>query len=245
VLCAALSADTGNIGTIDIIASLAYNSRMDLLVQAYKAVQDAEHRIRSLLEQAVSSGEYDAVVPLVGVAKRLALECRGVAVALDGDSTISAPSVPSSLAQCAATAATEGEPEVSTSSRARAKKKAPAGYPKFICQGDELVKIGWSKTSKSEYEHRAPRVVAMRLAEVLEEFRANGRMLTMDQVLPLKREPHGNEVPDYQVYLCLAWLRALALVEKHGRSGYSVISRENLPQAVENAWQRYSAKQQK
>ena len=44
----------------------------------------------------------------------------------------------------------------------------------------------------------------------------------MEENLPLKDPADGTEIPTYQVYLCLAWLRQAKLVEQHGRQGYSL-----------------------
>ncbi len=50
----------------------------------------------------------------------------------------------------------------------------------------------------------------------------------MEENLPLKDPADGTEIPTYQVYLCLAWLRQAKLVEQHGRQGYSLPSSAHL-----------------
>jgi hypothetical protein len=38
-------------------------------------------------------------------------------------------------------------------------------YPSFVREGDNLVKIGWSKTQKAEYEHKSPKRLLAVLCE--------------------------------------------------------------------------------
>ena len=79
-------------------------------------------------------------------------------------------------------------------------------YPKFVREGDNLVKIGWSKSQRAEYEHKSPKRLLAVLCESLTS--ANGKRIMMDKVLPLKDPVTGSAFPDYQSYLCLAWLRS-------------------------------------
>jgi hypothetical protein len=61
----------------------------------------------------------------------------------------------------------------------------------------------------------------------------------MDKLLPIK-DGDGGEVPGYQAYLCLAWLRATGLVQQHGRQGYTISKKTDLAAAVEGAWEKLS-----
>ena len=58
----------------------------------------------------------------------------------------------------------------------------------------------------------------------------------MEDVLPLHDEEHA-EIPSYQVYLSLAWLREIRAVAQHGRDGYSVRSPSDLRRLVTESWQ--------
>lgn len=90
----------------------------------------------------------------------------------------------------------------------------------FYRDNGSLVKIGWSKSQRNEYEHRAPKVAAVTLVDALSQGKA-GAPLTMESLLPLKDE-HGNDLPSYQAYLALAWLREADAVRRHGQEGYSL-----------------------
>jgi hypothetical protein len=109
-------------------------------------------------------------------------------------------------------------------------------YPKFLRQGDELVKIGWSPSEKAEYEHRSPRKVLVLLAAAIGKAGANGKRFAMDRVMPLVDLSNERRVPDYQVYLCLAWFRQLGFVKQHGRQGYSVASKAPIEFLLESNW---------
>ena len=93
-------------------------------------------------------------------------------------------------------------------------------YPKFVREGDSLVKIGWSKSQGAEYEHKSPKRLLTVLSAALTA--AKGKRITMDKVLPLNDAVDGSTFSDYQSYVCLAWLKSAGVVTQHGRQGYSV-----------------------
>ena len=95
------------------------------------------------------------------------------------------------------------------------------GYPRFMAQGESLIKIGWSKKSKAEYQHKAPWDVVNLVARSTAKAKENGSLVTFDDFTPLT-DKDGNEVPNYQVYLALAWFRDAGLVDQEGRNGYKV-----------------------
>ncbi len=106
-------------------------------------------------------------------------------------------------------------------------------YPRFARSGDRLVKIAWSKKDSAEYEHRAPHVAVLAVVSSLrklgsEEFSADK--------LARVRDEYGNDVPSYQVYLVLAWLRAWGAVRKIGRGGYASSLGDLTDAAVKEHW---------
>ena len=107
-------------------------------------------------------------------------------------------------------------------------------YPKFLREGDNLVKIGWSKSQRAEYEHKSPKRLLAVLCESLTS--ANGKRIMMNKVLPLKDRVTGSAFPHYQSYVCLAWLRSAGLVTQHGRQGYSLPKGIELEKSVEALW---------
>ena len=65
---------------------------------------------------------------------------------------------------------------------------------------------------------------------------ASGKRIIMDKVLPLKDPVNESVFPDYQSYLCLAWLKSVGLVTQHGRQGYSLPKGIELEKSVEALW---------
>lgn len=109
-------------------------------------------------------------------------------------------------------------------------------YPRFFKSGDNLIKVGWSKTDKAEYEHKCPRKVLSILISSYLSAGGNGKRFSMDDVLPLTDPTDGSELPAYQAYVALAWLKSLGFVQQHGRQGYSIRKGLNFTSKVENAW---------
>ncbi len=104
-------------------------------------------------------------------------------------------------------------------------------YPLFVRSGSDLVKISWSKTKRAEYEHRTPWRNAEDVVGALVRVGAGGARFTMEDVLPVRRQESDEEVPAYQAYAVLAWLRQEDLVAQYGRRGYSIAT-DDLETAV-------------
>lgn len=111
-------------------------------------------------------------------------------------------------------------------------------YPRFVREGESLVKIAWSKSERTEYEHKCPREALIGFCASLQRAGAEGGRFSMDRVLPVNARDGETEVPSYQCYLCLAWLRALGLVTQHGRQGYSLPDGVKLHDSVQAHWSR-------
>ena len=108
-------------------------------------------------------------------------------------------------------------------------------YPRFERDGGRLIKIGWSKKSREEYEHRASREVAQAFARALWNAMEPGKTFAMEEVLPV-RDSAGDELPDYQSYLSLAWLRSEGAIEKLGRDGYVLRIQDMDTETFDTLW---------
>jgi hypothetical protein len=120
-------------------------------------------------------------------------------------------------------------------SKPRRSSKKASKYPRFERDGSRLIKIGWSKKSREEYEHRATREVAQAFARALWDTTEPGKTFTMEQVLPVQ-DSSGDELPDYQSYLSLAWLRSEGAIEKMGRDGYVLIFQDMDTETFDTLW---------
>ena len=176
------------------------------LAKGQAALAKCESELRALLAQAASSGDYDAVIKLTSWARTVA-----------------------GLKGGALTSVSEG------SKTALKRKAAGTTYPRFERRGDSLVKIGWSKREKAEYEHRAPLGAVALVADKVRKKGADGRIFQISGLLPCESADGETIVPDYQVYLVVAWWRELGLLEQHGRQGYSLPKPSEFAKSVERA----------
>jgi hypothetical protein len=203
---------------------------MDTIEQAVGVLADAEKRLRELVGSAAAAGEYDPAMRVAQWAKAVgALSKNGVNPSAPSDSQgLHDPARWPAIAQGTASQARHPLP----GSPAHARPHAAAGrqgrriaakgeYPKFYRRGDQLVKIGWSKKERAEYEHKAPRRAVDLLADAIGKIGGNGNLFTSEEVLPLRDPADGTEVPGYQGYVALAWFKAAGLIKQNGRRGYS------------------------
>ena len=192
---------------------------MDMAKQAIEVLTSSERRLREIVGGAAANGDYETAARIMGWAKAVG--------ALVTDAAPSEPPAHEPVNRDVRTPA-------SRSRRAPTKGQ----YPKFFRRGDNLVKIGWSKKARSEYEHKAPRRVIDVLASAIEK-RSNGRVFTTEELFPLKDED-GSEFPGYQSYVALAWLNAAGIVRQHGRHGYSTPNTSRLAGLIATRWQSLS-----
>jgi hypothetical protein len=181
--------------------------------EARAILRQAEAAIRELIERRLAAEAYEEVAKLARLAAGLATLLREE----EGHAAEAQTAKPPSPRR--------GKRKRPRGRRGGGKK---AGYPRFVREGDRLVKVGWSKKNKSEYEHRAPRSAVVAFATHLCSNVEVGGTFTVEDLLPVPDPAHDGELPAYQVYMVLAWLRTTGAVEKRGRQGY-VLRRNVLP----------------
>jgi hypothetical protein len=194
--------------------------------RAMRILEQAEDDLRTLVAEAAANGDYASVVRLASWAQTVA----GLVKAAGGQGAGNAQPE-ESLVDAPKGTSTRHSPR--TVANRRESKKA---YPRFFRQDNQLVKVGWSKREKKEYQHRAPQVVLTALASALTKIGVDGRVFSTDRVVPLKDSADNVDIPTYQVYVCLALLRQVGLINQHGRQGYSIPDIKEFAQAVESAW---------
>ncbi|MEI7601600.1 MAG: hypothetical protein WCJ41_20075 [Aestuariivirga sp.] len=193
---------------------------IDALPEGRNIIHAAESSLRECMKSAVAEGRYEHVTVLARWAEQLA----GIIATGRNGGANDAPRL--------AMARRGASLRVGKSANRKQKKSK---YPVFARSGESLVKIAWSKASKSEYHHQAAKQVAPALVEKMRALSNGDELITMESVLPLQLNGQG-EVPAYQSYLCLAWLRSIGVVEQHGRRGYSALDAEAAHELIENAW---------
>lgn len=193
---------------------------MDSINKAYTLLRAAETDLRGLIDVAVKEGRYTDVAKLAEIADLL-----GKVISHTGVKT---KATSSEVRMSSSGTAKQDIPSAST------KRQKTDEFPKFEIERDRLVKIGWSKKDQMAYEHRAERdlvqAVSLYLANV-----PNRDVFKMDDMLPIELDD-GAEVPSYQAYLVLAWLRHIGLIEKRGKDGYQWVTDTFNEPAFANAW---------
>jgi hypothetical protein len=182
--------------------------------EAQRILRDTERSLRALIEAALAEHCYSEVAAI-------ATTVEAVARLQQPPILMSAEVEPENGRQVDPVPAV-GEPNspqrVSRSGRSR-RGPASAEFPRFERDGDKLVKLGWSKRDERIYEHRAPRDIVFAVSSAIAGKVKPKSVFTMDQILPINDEA-GHEIPSYQAYLALAWLRSLGIVNRKGKEGY-------------------------
>jgi len=219
---------------------------MDRLEQARELLREAETRLRAVLAETASTGDYETILQLTRWAQSIAAmasEGSNSPSCFQGASCPNGGTIPVGFQGRAIARCDEARipPSVKSATQRRHKasrkrlKSSP--YPKFARWKDHLVKIGWSRRAKKEYQHKAPRRVVDCLISRLVEIAENSCMFTTEDLLPLRDPSDNTEIPTYQVYVCLAWLRHEGLIEQNGRQGYRIVQPIHFQEAVNRQWE--------
>lgn len=211
-----------------------YLTCMSLKGEAIQVARRAESEVRALIEKAVRGGQYQEIADLAAVAQDLVDLRKRLEDTTDGTGGSVDP-----------VAGEVDSLERSSSPRARKRKKSSTKgglaaklrdteYPRFLRDQDKLVKVGWSERETSTYEHRAPFEAIRVVIQKIEAFARKSDAFRMEDVLPIQVK--GNEVPSYQAYLALAWLRKSSLVDRSNKNSYIVKSAHDLLKTVDRLW---------
>ena len=121
------------------------------------------------------------------------------------------------------------------SSRLSQTQDSQPEYPHFLRAHQELVKVGWSSKNEAEYQHRAPRASVSAICDAVERA-ASGYTPFSRQDLDGRMSSDGEDIPDYQVYVCLSWLRWAGLLNRVQRGKYSVPNLRRFSKLWKAAW---------
>jgi hypothetical protein len=161
------------------------------LDRAAEVIKKCESDLRGLVSAAADRGDYTAVLQITAWAKALSVLL--VDQATLGNSIDRSPS--------------SRPKERMDKLRDNSGSEHPSlGYPRFVKHGHELIKIGWSKREKKEYQHRASYQTLEAVLTAVEKAALRQKIFPTESFLPLVDIKTGIQVPDYQVYVCLGWL---------------------------------------
>jgi hypothetical protein len=185
---------------------------------ATRCLKECEAELRRLVSEAAADGDYETVLRLTACAKQVAATTSSLIN--PGRAQAQRRSSPAGMNGCA------GPKDRANSD----------GYPRFGCRRDHLIRVGPSKDGNSEYEHRTAKPAVDALASAVLEAGREGRVFTIEDCQPVVLPADGSEVPSYQVYNVMAWLKKMGLVDQHGRQGYSICKPQEFMEQVETAW---------
>lgn len=195
--------------------------------EALQVLGNAEAELRRLIERSLGQRKYDEVTDLARLADAVSQ-----VVSLNNPE---APETQGSIPETASSAALVA-PKLLTARRRQKGASRTTGFPRFEREGDWLIKIGWSKRERTEYEHRAPRHVIHVLIAAIRAKRGEGSRFAAADIWPLK-ESARREIPSYQAYLALAWLRQEGIIIKEGRDKYSLKPAAATPDRIAEFWE--------
>jgi uncharacterized protein YkuJ len=184
----------------------------------------AEASLRSLAEQALAARDYADVAHIASIAdslRGLTATPRAVSTAARRTAADAAPSLVSTS-------------HLDAQSKARSPRRARR-YPRFERDGNKLVKVGWSKKQKKEYQHRIDRHAFDGTLEAISLIANKPSVVIAAEQIVERVDRDGTAVPTYQVYLVFAMLREHGLLKRHGREGYTVEC-EDLRSAAKAVW---------
>lgn len=192
-------------------------------------VSAIESDLRALASLAAQEGAW----PVVRAAS-LAAEQLGDVVKPEGASTASDETTPRP--------APSRKPKAPKQKRRKSPKSS--AYPRFEAGDGDLIKVGWSRSEKAEYRHRAPEEAIHLVAKAISGLvKESGGGFTSDDLFPVIDPQDGSDVPTYQGYLVLRWFREMGLVEPNGRSEYIVPDGAGLQKAASRAWKDLNGKE--
>lgn len=199
-----------------------------------------EAELQQLASDAMAKGEYDSARRGLELAEQVAGLYKSIEAA-PAKPAAKKSSTTSPAPRKAKQSKAKKTPKLSSASIKPFSAKA---YPKFARDDDKLIKIGWSKRTREEYEHKTPRAAIDAFVKHLRKNTEEGRIFTVDDLTPVPDPLNDGELPSYQVYMGIAWLRSLDVISKHGRNGYSVEKSMISNKALAESWDKLPSNKQ-
>ena len=217
---------------------------MDKIQRKVGSILDsAESSLSDLIQAALRQKRYNDVAFVAKVLNQVAKVRQGLQVPgllrnpTAGDS--SGPKIESDVETVETASSSLDQPKLRAHERGSPKKETYARsskYPLFFRDNSRLIKVGWSKKNKDEYAHRVPKDVVLAFAEHLDRSVDAGAMFEIESLFPVSTKS-GEQVPSYQIYVVVAWLRDADVIEKKGRDGYVILEKSNLRGGFNELWE--------
>jgi hypothetical protein len=211
---------------------------MTLVAQAVEILRRAEREMQSLISEAAAAGQYEEIPALAALALRISSSSTANG---QGDGTVVSEHSSELGANHTSDAMDEiGSVPVAVAVDEPGRIESASGrtkYPCFYRQGGKLVKIGWSKNSQGEYEHKAGRAVVDAVVAAVLKATAKRARFDIEELGTVHLDAQRSPVPSYQLYLVVAWLRSAGLIAHVGRRHYQLGgTRGNITNRVKQEW---------
>ena len=201
---------------------------MSTVEDGHRILRDAERGLRELIERAVEQQRYGDVSEIAKLADGISKLTRQLSP--QRPATVDRERVATSNGNG------NGSAHAATQRKAAVRLNQKGSYPRFERDGDRLIKVGWSKKNNEAYEHRAPRHSVIAFVRHLARHVDRSNFFSMETLLPIPDVVNGGELPAYQAYMTLAWLRQAGAIEKKGRDGYILRMTHLVDEDIDTLW---------
>ena len=203
---------------------------MSAVLRLKQLIADLDNAARRELTAAAADGRFDDVSELTPIAKEVAALANRCSIENHPSESVAVGENQVVHQECTAT--------VSSDSRLSPEIFGKADCPQFLREKAELVKLGWSAIKEGTYEHRVHEEIVHTISAIVASKGKAGHRFTMNEILEsLSAEKNSKQIPSYQVYAVVLWLKWAGMVLQHGRQGYTVIRPQTFASSLETAWQ--------
>jgi hypothetical protein len=122
------------------------------------------------------------------------------------------------------------------------RRSKPEGLPRIEIRKGSLLRIGWSRKQKREYEHKVPRVSFDTIVNTMSALAREGSgPFTAEAIIEKISATTEDSMPAYQVYVVLAALREWNIISQVGREGYNIPP--DISERANQVWREMADKQ--
>jgi hypothetical protein len=193
---------------------------MQYLKLIYEILDRAESEIRHAGAEAFRASDDVAT----GEAREIVSVLKSLRSKLNGSSQILTASPPAEAKQI----------DQSKSTRHSSRSSTKSKYPRYSVRNGTLIRVGWSKKKKAEYEHKAPREAFDRTIKALEYFANLGDGPYMAEKIIEYINNSIGPIPSYQAYIVIGLLRDYEYLQQVGREGYIIPT--DIPLKASQLW---------
>ena len=115
----------------------------------------------------------------------------------------------------------------------RKQAKRRAVYPRYVRDGEILVRIGWRRDREYLIAKLPKRCIEMVVSRALDVSDVDGNFKS-DWITGL-RDPQYGTISAVQIRFALAWLVSTEVIDR-GEFGYAMIRKQTILKDIENRW---------